>query len=133
MIIITICRIVYIQRPLNAHTKYSSNLLYFLSNKIVSTNGLEGKYPSFLCTEYIELKCVTEKAREFCAKILQKLEQHTVRWNGMSLWGNVVPQREIIFCYLVKIAFSWKTRECYIHFSSSSRKDKTVTISLSVP
>lgn len=133
MIIITISCIVYIQRPLNIHTKYSSNLLSFLSSNTVSTNRLRGEFPPFLSIDYTELKCIIAKARKSCAEIIQKLIQHTVRWNGMSLWGNVVPQREIIFCYLVKIAFSWKTKEYYIHLPSSSKRDKTVTISLPVP
>jgi len=43
--------------------------------------------------------------RKSCAEILQELAQHTVRWDRRSLWGNVVPQREIIFCYAVNCFF----------------------------
>lgn len=64
------------------------------------------------------------RGRKSCAEIIQKLAQHTVKWDKMSLWGNVVPQKEIIFCYLVKTAFSWKDSECYIHLPYPQEEEK---------
>lgn len=130
--IITVCCIIHIWRPLNTQRKYSRDLLSLSNSKRALRNGFEGEYPPFLLTE-AEGKCIIEKATKSCAEILQNLAQHMARWNGMSLWGNVDPQREILSCYLVKIAFSLKTSGCCIHPPSLSRRDKTVTAFLSVP